>query len=140
MDFEYKLYKPKNNYMFRIQELYKYQHLLQEITKELNKYEIYIFTQLSGIISGVEIFALSHFLGAHIILCLFLLNQAPHQLKVLLAIIKCLQLLIKCKSLIDDFVSIKINFSLLKKKKVFLTKSISSEKIKKKGFFTLFFK
>ena len=37
MSIEYKSYHPKNNYTFRIQELYKYQHLLQEITKELNK-------------------------------------------------------------------------------------------------------
>ena len=37
MSIEYKSYNPKNNYTFRIQELYEYQHLLQEITKELNK-------------------------------------------------------------------------------------------------------
>jgi hypothetical protein len=36
MEIQYKSYQPKNNYMFRIQELYKYQYLLQEITKELN--------------------------------------------------------------------------------------------------------
>jgi hypothetical protein len=58
-------------------------------------------------------------LGAHTILCLFLLNQAPHQLKVLLAIIKCLQLLIKYKSLNDDLVSMKIYFLFLKKKSIF---------------------
>lgn len=37
MSIEYKSYHPKNNYTFRIQKLYKYKHLLQEITKELNK-------------------------------------------------------------------------------------------------------
>lgn len=36
MEIQYKSYQPKNNYMFKIQELYKYQYLLQEITKELN--------------------------------------------------------------------------------------------------------
>jgi hypothetical protein len=102
-----------------------------------NLFSIQIFTQFSGIISGVKIFAFTHFLGAQTILFLLVLSQAAHQLNELLAIIKCLQLLIKCKSLIEDLVSVKIYFLLIKKGKVFFTNSISSEKMKKIGFLTL---
>jgi hypothetical protein len=33
----HKPYRGRDTYIFRIQKLYKYQHLLQEITKELQK-------------------------------------------------------------------------------------------------------
>jgi hypothetical protein len=60
MEIQYKSYQPKNNYMFKIQELYKYQYLLQEITKELNSL-VKNNDELEKLTTNIILFYLSHF-------------------------------------------------------------------------------